>query len=150
MKDVIAESLGKITELKYGNDLTAWQQWWEGAKETYTPQATILGFMQGALQFDVEKTMSYVAQDSHDYDDIKTIFENPEHPFYQLFKKADSSIPVRVVKADISDKICEAVWQITLKTDVSMGSELNLKAGDTFELDGNLYQYDEKWLITGI
>ena len=120
------------------------------AKDTDTPRATIMGFMQAAFEFDIDKVMSYVASDSHDYDDIKEIFETPDHPFYTLFKKADASLPVKVTKTDISDTMCSAVWEFTLKEDFDLEGKLKLKAGDTFELDGNLHQYGDKWLITGI
>ena len=58
--------------------------------------------------------------------------------------------PVTVTKADISDTMCESAWTITLKEDINLGGKLKLKAGDTFELDGNLHRYGDKWLITGI
>jgi hypothetical protein len=45
--------------------------------------------------------------------------------------------------------MCSAVWEFTLKEDFSIEGKA-LKAGDTFELDGNLHKYDDKWLITGI
>ena len=150
MKDVVAEALTNITQQAFGDDLAAWSQWWEAVKETHTPEATLRGFMRAALAFDVDKAMSYVAPDSHDYDDIKEVLEQPQHPFYQLFKKADISRPVRIVKADISDTMCEAVWEITMAQDISLGDELHLKAGETFTLDGNLHLFGEQWLITGI
>ncbi len=149
MKEVLAESLGLITGQTFGEDLQKWQQWWKGAKGTYTPEATISAFTQAALQFDIHGAMIYVAQDSHDYDDIKEIFKNPSHPFYILFKKANSAIPVEVTKVDISDTMCEATWKITLKEDFSIEG-IDLKAGEKFELDGNLHKYGDKWLITGI
>ena len=150
MKEVIAESLQLITKQQYGDELDDWKQWWESVKETYTPQATIQGFMHAALAFDVSKAMEYVAPDSHDYNDIKEIMENPEHPFYQLFKKIDPSVPVKVIQADISGSMCSAVWEITLKEDWNLGEKSALKAGHTFKLDGNLHNYGDKWLITGI
>ena len=60
MKEVIAEALEIITKQQYGQDLKAWQKWWREVGSFYTPQATISGFMQAALQFDVEKAKSYV------------------------------------------------------------------------------------------
>ncbi|MHC5180254.1 MAG: tetratricopeptide repeat protein [Planctomycetota bacterium] len=150
MKDVVQESLELITGQQYGDNLDEWKTWWEGVKDTYTPQATISGFMQAALKFDVDKAMSHVAPEIHDYGDIKEIFESPENPFYQMFKKADTSVPIKVTRADISDTMCSAAWEFTLKEDFNFGNKLTLKAGDTFELDGNLRQYGEKWLITGI
>jgi len=150
MKDVIAESLEKISGQKHGDNLKSWKNWWKNVNDTYTPEATIVNFMKAAIKFDVAKAMSYVDRDSHDFDDTKEIFENSEHPFYLLFKKTDASVPVKVTKADISDTMCEAVWEFTLKEDFDLGGKLKLKAGDTFELDGNLHRYGDKWLITGI
>ena len=149
MNDVIAEALTNITGKEYGADLDAWRQWWIVAATCYTPTATIQNFMQAALQFDVEKAMSYVAPDSHDFEDIKEVLVQSDNPFYQLFKKADPEVPVNITRIAVSDTMCEAAWEITLKEEVSLGG-LNLKAGDTFEIDGNLHQYGDKWLITGI
>ncbi|MHC4781773.1 MAG: HEAT repeat domain-containing protein [Planctomycetota bacterium] len=132
-----------------GSLTTSFKYRLESPIDLSTPEATISGFMQAAFQFDVDKVMSYVASDSHEYADTKEIFENPDHPFYALFKKADASIPLKITKTDISDTMCSAVWEFTLKEDFSIEGKA-LKAGDTFELDGNLHKYDDKWLITGI
>jgi hypothetical protein len=45
--------------------------------------------------------------------------------------------------------MCEAVWQITFKEDFTIEGK-TFKAGETFNIDGNLRRYDDKWLITGI
>ncbi len=151
MKEVIDEALERITEQKHDQDLNAWKTWWDEVKHYYTPQATIQNFMNAALEFDIENAMRYIAPDSHDFADIKEVLEDPDNPFYVMFKKADTSIPVKVTKADISDTMCSAIWEFTVKEDINLlNGKITLKAGDPVELDGNLHLYGDKWLITGI
>ena len=91
MKEVIAEALEIITGQTFGENPDEWQEWWNSVSDVYTPQATIRNFMHAAFQLDSNKAMRYVAPDSHDYDDIKAIFENPEHPFYTIQKSGLNS-----------------------------------------------------------
>ena len=119
------------------------------ATDAFTPQAAILGFMEAAIRLDTDKAMSYVASNSHDYNDIRDIFTNPENPFYLLFKNADAA-SVRISRADITGDQCSAAWIFTLRESVNIEGELILKAGDQFPLDGGLQKFGEQWLITGI
>jgi len=149
MKEVIAEALGLITEKDFGVDLQKWQQWWQDNSAWFSPDNTIQNFMSAAMNLNADKAMKYVAPDSHDYQDIKEIFENPEHPFNSMLKKSDTSVPVKIAEAKIEGNMCSAVWRVTLKEEFTIEGK-TFKAGDTFELDGNLCKYGDKWLITGI
>jgi len=145
MNDVIAEALDNITGKDFGKDLEKWQQWWQENKEFYTPADTIKNFMSAAVKLDANKAMTFVAPDSHDYDDIKEALENPEDVFNIMFRKLDASRPVKIIKAEIVDSMCSAVWRVEFKEDFGQ-----FKARDTYDLDGNLHKYGDKWLITGI
>ncbi|MCF7956774.1 MAG: tetratricopeptide repeat protein [Phycisphaerae bacterium] len=148
MNDVIAEALGIITGNKFGKDLKAWQDWYAVTEKYITPEATLRGFMSAAADMDSKKAMSFVAVDSHDYEDIKKIFDNPKHPFNTMFKKLDNS-KLEIVKVNIIDNMCSAVWRVTFKEDCDLG-KATFKAGDTYDIDGNLNKSKDKWLITGI
>ena len=50
--------------------------------------------MLAAAMLDEEKAMSFVAPDSHDYEDIREIFRSPDHPFRIIFGKIDAQVPV--------------------------------------------------------
>ena len=93
--------------------------------------------------------MICVAGDSHDYKDIQAIFEIPEHPFNMLCRKIDPFVPVKIIETKIIGNMCEAVWQVTFKEDFTIEGK-TFKAGETFDIDGNLHRYGDKWLITGI
>jgi len=149
MNDVIAEGLGLITGKKLGKDRIKWQQWWNENGEFYTPEDTIKNFMAATIKFDKDKAMTFVAPDSHDYEDIKETFESSENPFNIMWRKLDSSVPTKIIEANIIDNMCSAVWRVTFKEDFNFG-KTTFKAGDTFDLDGNLRKYGDKWLITGI
>jgi len=149
MNVVIAEALDNITGKNFGKDSTKWQQWWDVNKELYTPANTIKNFMAAALKLDAAKAMTFVAPDSHDYEDIKEIFENSEHPFNIMFRKLDASKSVKIIETKIKDTMCSAVWRVTFKEEFTIEGK-TFKIGETFDLDGNLHKYGDKWMITGI
>lgn len=149
MKEVISEALERITGKKLGQDKQKWDKWWQETKRFISPEATIQSFMAAAMKLNMNGAMVCVAGDSHDYKDIKAIFENPEHPFNILFRKIDPSVPVRIIETKIIDNMCEAVWQVTFKEDFTIEGK-TFKAGETFDIDGSLHRYGDKWLITGI
>lgn len=149
MKEVISEALERITGKKLGQDKQKWDKWWQETKRFISPEATIQNFMAAAMKLDIDNAMACVAGDSHDYEDIKAIFEKPEHPFNMLFRKIDPSVPVKIIETKIIDNMCEAVWQVTFKEDFTIEGK-TFKAGETFDIDGNLHKYGDKWLITGI
>ena len=90
MNDVISEALDNITGKGFGKDLRKWQEWWNINKDFYTPADTIKNFMAAAVKLDKDKAMTFVAPESHDYEDIKETFANSENPFNIMFKKLDS------------------------------------------------------------
>ena len=47
------------------------------------------------------------------------------------------------------DAMCSAVWRVIFKEEFTIEGK-TFKAGDTFDIDGNLHKYGDKWLITGI
>jgi hypothetical protein len=147
MKEVIAEALEGITGKKLGQDKQKWDKWWQETKRFISPEATIKSFMAAAMKLDMNNAMVFVAGDSHDYKDIKAIFEKTEHPFNMLFRKINPT--VRNMEIKIIDNMCEAVWQVTFKEDFTIEGK-TFKAGETFDIDGNLHKYGDKWLITGI
>ncbi|MHC4655351.1 MAG: HEAT repeat domain-containing protein [Planctomycetota bacterium] len=149
MKEVIAEALERITGKKLGQDKQKWDKWWLETKRFISPEATLRNFMSAAMKLDMNNAMEYVASDSHDYKDIQEIFEESEHPFNMLFRKIDPSVPVKILETKIIDNMCEAVWQVTFKEDFAIEGK-TFKAGETFDIDGNLHRYGDKWLITGI
>jgi hypothetical protein len=149
MKEVIAEALESITGKKIGQDKEKWDKWWQKTKRFISPEATLRNFMAAAMKLDMNNAMEYVASDSHDYKDTQEIFEESEHPFNILFRKTDPAVPVKIIEAKIIDNMCEAVWQITFKEDFTIEGK-TFKAGETFNIDGNLRRYGDKWLITGI
>jgi len=149
MKEVIAEALESITVKKIGQDKEKWDKWWQKTKRFISPEATLRNFMAAAMKLDMNNAMEYVASDSHDYKDTQEIFEESEHPFNVLFRKTDPAVPVKIIEAKIIDNMCEAVWQITFKEDFTIEGK-TIKAGETFNIDGNLRRYGDKWLITGI
>ncbi len=114
-----------------------------------TPEKTIQTFMAAAVKLDKNKAMVCVAPDSHDYKDIKRIFEMSEHPFNIMFRKLDTSKPTKIIEASIIDNMCTAVWQVAFKEEFTIEGH-TFKPGDTFDIDGNLRKYGDKWLITGI
>ncbi len=149
INDVIVEALSNITGKNFGKDFEKWQQWWNEVGEFYRPEDTIRNFMTAAVELDKDRAMAFVAPDSHDYGDIKETFESSENPFNIMWRKLDSSMPTKIIKADVIDNMCSAVWRVTFKEDFNFG-KTTFKEGDTFDLDGNLRKYDDKWLITGI
>jgi len=149
MKEVISEALVRITGKQLGQDQKQWQQWWDENGQFLTPEDTIRNFMSAAMMLDAQKAMSFVAPESHDYQDIKRIFEMPDHPFNIVFRKLDPSAPTKILEAKVIDSMCIAVWQMTFKEEFTVKGK-TFKAGETFELDGNLHKYGDKWLITGI
>ncbi|MHC4111671.1 MAG: tetratricopeptide repeat protein [Planctomycetota bacterium] len=149
MKEVISEALERITGKKLGQDKQKWDKWWKETKRFISPEATLRNFMAAAMKLDKNNAMEYVAVDSHDYKDTQEIFEESEHPFNVLFRKTDPSVPVKILETKIIDNMCEAVWQITFKEDFTIEGK-TFKAGETFDIDGNLRRYGDKWLITGI
>ncbi len=149
MKEVISEALERITGKKLGQDKEKWDKWWQETKRFISPEATLRNFTAAAIKLDMNKAMEYVARDSHDYKDIQEVFEESEHPFNVLFRKTDPAVPVKIIETKIIDNMCEAVWQITLKEDFTIEGK-TFKAGETFNIDGNLHKYGDKWLITGI
>jgi len=149
MNDVIAEALGNITGKKFGKNREKWEQWWSENKEFYTPADTLKNFMTAAVKLDADKAMTFVAPDSHDYDDTKEIFENSENPFNVMFRKLDASKSVKIVETKIMDTMCSAVWRVTFGEEFTIEGK-TFKPGDTFDLDGNLHKSGDKWLITGI
>jgi len=66
-----------------------------------------------------------------------------------IFRKIDPSVPVKIIETKIIDNMCSAVWQVTFKEDFTIKGN-TFKAGETFDIDGNLHRYGDKWLITGI
>lgn len=149
MNDVIAEALNNITGKDFGKDLEKWQQWWNINKELYTPADTIQNFMAAAIKLNADKAMTFVAPDSHDYEDIKETFENSENPFNIMFRKLDASKSVKIIETKIKDTMCSAVWRVSFKEEFTIEGK-TFKVGETFDLDGNLHKYGDKWLITGI
>jgi hypothetical protein len=145
MREVVIEALGLIT----GHSTGDWQQWWRKNGPFYTPENTIKTFMAAAIKLDMKNAMVCVAPKSHDYEDIKKIFQTPEHPFNSMFRKIAPSVPVKIIEVSITDTMCVAVWQVTLKEDFTVEGK-TFKAGETFDLDGNLHKYNDRWLITGI
>ncbi|MHC4084126.1 MAG: tetratricopeptide repeat protein [Planctomycetota bacterium] len=149
MKEVIAEALERITGKKLGQDKQKWDKWWQETRRFISPEATIKSFMAAASKLDMNNAMVYVAGDSHDYKDTQEIFKESEHPFNVLFRKTDPEVPAKIIKINIMDNMCEAVWQVTFKEDFTIEGK-TFKAGETFDIDGNLRRYGDKWLITGI
>lgn len=72
-----------------------------------------------------------------------------EHPFNVMFRKLDTSKPTKIIEASIIDNMCTAVWQVVFKEEFTIEGQ-TFKPGDTFDLDGGLRKYGDKWLITGI
>ncbi len=149
MKEVISEALERITDKKLGQDKQKWGKWWQETRSFISPEATIQNFMAAAMKLDMNNAMEYVADDSHDYKDIQEIFEESEHPFNVLFRKTDPAVPVKIIETKIIDNMCEAVWQITFKEDLTIKGK-TIHAGETFDIDGDLRRYGDKWLIVGI
>ncbi len=150
MKEVINEALEILTGEKSSKpDVENWNLWWLADGQYFTPEDTIKNFMAAAIALDVDNAMRFVAPDSHDYEDIKKIFEMPEHPFNEMFQKIDPDVPIEIVEAERLGKMCTAVWRMTFKEDFTIKGK-TFKKGETFDLDGGLRKYDNRWLITGI
>lgn len=149
MKEVIDEALAAIAGSRYGTDKESWAQWWRTDGQYFTPEDTIINFMSAAIALDGDNAMRFVAPDSHDYEDIKEIFEKPEHPFNLMFQRIDPDVPIEIIEATRLGNMCSAVWRMTFKEDFTIEGK-TFKKGETFDLDGNLRKYENRWLITGI
>ncbi|RKY10162.1 MAG: hypothetical protein DRP66_00370 [Planctomycetota bacterium] len=148
MKEVIDEALVAIAGRK-AHDIKGWAQWWRTDGQYYTPADTIQNFMAAAMDMNAIRAMHFVAPASHDYDDIKKIFETADHPFNAMLRKIDPAVPIEIIEAKELGKMCTAVWRITFKEDFTIEGK-TFKKGETFDLDGGLRKYENRWLITGI
>ncbi len=124
--------------------------------DTSSPEATIRGFMQAAVAGNVQRAMSYVRPDSHDYDDIRAILTNTvraSNPFARMFAAIDPQAPVEIVKVQRQADAAEIVWRVKFARSWSVqehGQARTFQPGETFDLDGNLKKVGDGWLIDRI
>jgi beta-lactamase regulating signal transducer with metallopeptidase domain/HEAT repeat protein len=113
-------------------------------------EATVISFTKAAAVGDVDLALACFASDSHDYEDMKTILTGEAtNPFRMLLESIDTEKPITIVEKDEKDGRCSVVWKVTFKRDVTIEGQ-TFRAGDTFDLDGNLKEVEGRWLIEGI
>lgn len=149
-------ALCEITGVYFGSDKTKWRKWWEqkgkptAELDLSSPEATVISFTKAAVAGDVESAMACFSPGSHDYEDVQKLLTGPVKNFFKtLFEAVDPNAPIDAYKKKQEGDWCEINWRMKLKKGFTVEGK-TFKAGETFDLDGNLKKVEDRWLIVGI
>ena len=153
-------ALAEITGVYYESDKDKWRDWWMqkgkplSELELSKPEAAVISFTKAAARGDVELALACVALDSHDYEDIRDVLTGAkENPFTRMFQAVDPNKEITIVSKEEKENWCSIAWRMTFKEAFTVGEgpkAMSFKAGDTFDLDGNVKKVGNRWLINGI
>ncbi len=119
-------------------------------KGASSPEAAVRGFAKAALAGDVKAALAYVNPQGYDYEDIRRGLTPPgDGPLVQLFAHVDPAAPIDVKIDNQTEDAAAFHWLMTFKEEFRAGGR-TFKAGETFDLDGNLKKVGDVWLIQGI
>ena len=149
-------ALCEITGVYFGSDKSKWQNWWR-QKGKFTaeldlsaPEATVISFTRAAVAGEIELALACFSPGSHDYGDVKELLTSPARNFLKtLFEAVDPNAPIDAYKKKQEGDWCEVNWRMKLKKGFTVEGK-TFKAGETFDLDGNVKKVEDRWLIVGI
>lgn len=143
--------LWKKYEKRQGGIDTSAKNNQEDGPDLGSPEATIKSFMKAVYDGNVDAVMACVSIDGVDYDDIREMMTTKSnHPIRDMIKAMDTNIDINIVKTSMAgDGLRSIVWLMTFGRDFHFGEKL-MKKGTTYELDGNLKLFGDKWMIIGI
>jgi HEAT repeat protein len=149
-------ALCEITGVYFGSDKTKWQNWWQekgkssAELDLSTPEATVISFTRAAVAGEIELALACFSPGSHDYGDVKELLTSPARNFLKtLFEAVDPNAPIDAYKKKQEGDWCEVNWRMKLKKGFTVEGK-TFKAGETFDLDGNVKKVEDRWLIVGI
>ncbi|MBA7603106.1 hypothetical protein ES703_10210 [subsurface metagenome] len=151
-------ALCEITGAYFGADKAKWRKWWQqkGKKlaelDLSSPASTVISFTKAAAAGDVELALACFAPDSHDYEDAKELLTGAEtNPLRMMLDAVDPDARIIIVSMEMAEEgtRCSIKWRMVLKRGFTIEGQ-TFKAGETFDLDGNVKKVGDRWLIVGI
>ncbi|MBN1507121.1 MAG: sigma-70 family RNA polymerase sigma factor [Sedimentisphaerales bacterium] len=128
-----------------------------GGLDLSSPEATVRSFVRAVASGDAESVMACFLPGGTDFDNMLEILTaNPDDPeqrsAHQMklwFQSLDPDAEIPIVEVKETEDGVSVVWRVTFKRDVTMEGH-TFSAGDMHDLDGNLRQSGESWLINGM
>ncbi|MHC4642860.1 MAG: HEAT repeat domain-containing protein, partial [Planctomycetota bacterium] len=149
-------ALCEITGVYFSNNKAKWRKWWQQKGKPIveldlsTPEATVISFTKAAVAGETELALACFSPGSHDYGDVKELLTSPERNFLKtLFEAVDPNAPIYAYKKKQEGDWCEVNWRMKLKKGFTVEGK-TFKAGEAFDLDGNVKKVEDRWLIVGI
>jgi RNA polymerase sigma factor (sigma-70 family) len=122
-----------------------------------SPEATVRSFVRAIASGDTESVMACFLPGGTDFEDMLEILtadpddpeQRSEHQMKLWFQSLNGDVEIPIIEMKETDEGVSVVWRVTFKKDVTMEGH-TFSAGDTFDLDGNLRQSGDSWLINGM